>query len=141
MLSAQLRECIFKFAQRLCSKYEHGNLYFSLSESIYRGEGVADDDIGDVGYVTDPLSFEDFTFGQKVPPVKMHKLHMKHIPASIALLQAKQPGQPHHNLSEPCGRFMKNHHAGTSEDGLHGQDDELLTVCCFCSTPVFAVGF
>ena len=104
--------------------------YNSLSECICCGEGVADDDIGDVEYVTKPLSFEDFSFGQKVPPVKMHKLHMKHVPASVALLQAQQQGQPHHNLSEPCGRFMKNRHAGTSEDGLHGRDDELLTVSC-----------
>ena len=103
-------------------------------------EGVADDDIGDVEYATDPLSFEDFCFGKDFLPVKMHKLHMKHVPASVALLQAKQPGQPHHNLSQPCGRFMKNHHVGTSEDGLHSRDDELLLVSCFCSVLVFTVG-
>ena len=33
-----------------------------LNSGVGCGEGVAD-----VGYVTDPLSFEDFTFGQDVP--------------------------------------------------------------------------
>ena len=36
---------------------------------------------------------------------------------------------------------MKNRHAGTIENGLHGRDDELLTVRCFCSMLVFAVGY
>ena len=38
-----------------------------LNNGVGCAEGVADDDIGDVGYVTDPLSFEDFSFGQDVP--------------------------------------------------------------------------
>ena len=84
-------------------------------------------------YVVEPLSFGNFRFDHSIPTVKMHKVHMRHVTASVPWLQQRQQGQPHHNLSEHCGRFMRNYHSGTSEDGLHSRDDELLMVRCFCS--------
>ena len=35
---------------------------------------------------------------------------------------------------------MKNRHVGASEDGLHGRDNELLEVSCFCSGLMFTAG-
>jgi len=82
--------------------------------------------------VVNPLSFGDFRFDHSIPTVNMHKVHMRYVTAPVQWLQQRQQGGAYHNLSEPCGRFMRNRHSGTSEDGLHGRDDELIMVCGFC---------
>ncbi len=66
---------------------------------------------------------------------------MKYVPVqnSVSWLKERQQGQPYHNLSEPCGRFMGNRHVGTSLDGLHSRDDELLMVSCTCLLRFYSV--
>ncbi|KAL0048738.1 hypothetical protein WJX82_009844 [Trebouxia sp. C0006] len=100
------------------------------AKDIRQGPQGAGEDDTEMEYVADLLSFNDFRFDHRVPTVKMHKVHMKYVPVqnSVPWLKERQQGQPYHNLSEPFGRFMGNRHVGTSLDGLHSRDDELLMV-------------